>query len=391
MIVPKVAGLNCPNCGASVELRTFGQAITVTCPNCQSVLDAKDPNVAVLQQAQSAVRIEPVIPLGSRGLFSGVRFEAIGFQVRTTNDQDEDPDSWQEYLLYNPYHGYRYLTEYQGHWNLVRVANAIPEQTSGNHLRIADSVFSLYGRANAVTSYVIGEFPWQVRVGDSAQTADYISAPQILSSESTTEETVWSIGHYVSGAEVWQAFQLAGTAPAAHGVFANQPSPYLGAPTLWGTAWKLLAAAVVLALLLQSTSGKQVYHQDVRLATGPQLTPLFDVPGHESNLQIEARNRSGESFYVHYALVNQASGRSRAFGRSVARVDEAVVPSVAPGAYALRMESEPPGAQFDLTVRRNVPSLAFFWIVVVMLLIPPLAQMLRRSSFERARWQGSSR
>ena len=391
MMVPKVAGLNCPNCGASVELRTFGQAITVTCPNCQSVLDAKDPNVAVLQQAQSAVRIDPIIPLGSRGVFDGARFEAIGFQVRTVTNPDEDPDSWQEYLLYNPYHGYRYLTEYQGHWNLVRVANSIPEQTSGNQLRFAGNVFSLYGRAPAATGYVIGEFPWQVRVGDSIETADYISAPQILSSETTGEETVWSIGNYLSGAEVWQAFQLTGTAPSALGVFANQPSPYLGAPTLWGTAWKLLAAAVVLALLLKGTSGKQVYRQGVTLATGPQMTPPFNVPGHESNLQIEARNQSGESFYVHYALVNQASGRSQAFGRSVARVDQAVVPSVAPGAYALRMESEPPGARFDLTVRRNVPSLAFFWIVVVLLLIPPLAQVWRRSSFERARWQGSSR
>ena len=26
---------------------------------------------------------------------------------------------WREYLLFNPYHGFRYLTEYAGHWNVV--------------------------------------------------------------------------------------------------------------------------------------------------------------------------------------------------------------------------------------------------------------------------------
>ena len=26
---------------------------------------------------------------------------------------------WYEYLLYNPYNGFRYLTEYQGHWSFI--------------------------------------------------------------------------------------------------------------------------------------------------------------------------------------------------------------------------------------------------------------------------------
>ena len=38
------------------------------------------------------------------------------------------PDSWAEYLLFNPYKGFRYLTEYDGHWNDVSTrASALPE------------------------------------------------------------------------------------------------------------------------------------------------------------------------------------------------------------------------------------------------------------------------
>ena len=61
---------------------------------------------------------------------------------------------------------------------------------------------------------MLGEFPWQVRVGETIAAKDYIAPPRILSSESTTAETVWSSGEYVSGAEIWQAFQLPGAPPS---------------------------------------------------------------------------------------------------------------------------------------------------------------------------------
>ena len=389
MTVPKLSGFNCPNCGAPVEMRTFGQAVSVVCPSCHSVLDAKDPNFAILQKAQAAQRIEPQIPLGSRGQLEGVLYEVIGFQVRTENDPDDGPDSWREYLLFNPYRGYRYLTEYQGHWNFVRVANAIPELDSGSRARMAGTTFQFYARANAVTTYVIGEFPWEARVGDSADAVDYIAAPQVLSSETTPDETVWSIGHYIDGNVIWEAFKIGGASPAAQGVAGSQPVS--AGPHLWSTAWKLVAAAFLVALLMKAMGGQQVYRQGVILAGGQQVTPPFEVTGHESNLEVEAKNQGSQSFYMHYALVDQASGQARSFSRSIGADDHAVIPSVRPGRYTLRMEAEQPSAQIDLTVRRNVPSFSFLWITVVLLLIPPIFQLFQRATMERSRWQGSSR
>jgi hypothetical protein len=390
-IVPKLAGLNCPNCGASVELRTFGQAINVVCPNCHSVLDAQDPNVAVLQKAQSAEKVEPLIPLGTRGTFEGVKFEAIGFQVRTENDPDDGPDSWQEYLLYNPYRGYRYLAEYNGHWNYITVLHAIPEPHSDTRVSLKTVNFQLFSRGAAQTTYIIGEFPWTVRVGDSAAFADYVAPPEMLSSETTPEETTWSQGHYTPGLEIWQAFGLPGTAPAAQGTFANQPSSFSGGIGLWGTALKLMLGAFLLAIFFQGAGAHNVFHQDVTLAGGATVTPEFNVDGHESALQIEAQNRGTQSFYLHYALVDQATGQARSFARSIGTDDKAVVPSVKPGRYALRMEAEPAGAQFNLIVSRKAGSFSLFWIVAALLAIPPLLHSLRGSNAERVRWQGSSR
>jgi ribosomal protein S27AE len=126
---PQVKSFNCPNCGAPVVIRGFATTLSVVCGNCHSILDAKDPNFAVLQRFQAAERIQPLIPLGTRGKIRGDPYEVIGFQVRTITAEGVDY-SWEEYLLFNPYKGFRYLTQYQGHWNDTTVLRTLPEVDS---------------------------------------------------------------------------------------------------------------------------------------------------------------------------------------------------------------------------------------------------------------------
>ena len=122
--VVKAKALNCPNCGGPVELRGFAHTLNVVCPSCLSILDASTPMLTMVQRVQAAQRIEPPIPLGSRGKFENTVYEVIGYQIRDT--QGEDSDSWSEYLLFNPYKGFRYLSEYHNHFNFIRVQSALP-------------------------------------------------------------------------------------------------------------------------------------------------------------------------------------------------------------------------------------------------------------------------
>jgi len=111
----RVKSLKCPTCGAQLAVRSFENAVTVVCRSCHSILDAKDPNLRVLQQFAAATgEAHPLIPLGARGKLHGTDYMAIGFQRRTITVDSVDY-SWHEYLLFNPYKGYRYLTEYNGH------------------------------------------------------------------------------------------------------------------------------------------------------------------------------------------------------------------------------------------------------------------------------------
>ena len=132
--------VNCPNCGAATAVRTFGHAVNVVCQSCRSILDAANPGVTILQQYTEAVREEPLIPLGTRGKLLDIDCEVVGFQVRQIV-VDGVSYRWREYLLFNPYREFRYLTEYAGHWNVVSTLNALPEGTTeGTRLRIAEVV-----------------------------------------------------------------------------------------------------------------------------------------------------------------------------------------------------------------------------------------------------------
>ena len=123
---PQVRSLNCPGCGAAITLRSLSQAVTVVCDHCHSILDAQDPRLTILQKFKAAVDEDPpLIPLGTRGKIRGTDYEAVGFQRRTIH-VDGVPYSWHEYVLFNPYKGFRYLTEYNGHWNDTSILRSLP-------------------------------------------------------------------------------------------------------------------------------------------------------------------------------------------------------------------------------------------------------------------------
>ncbi len=169
---PQVKALNCPNCGAALTLRSFNNAVTIVCDSCHSILDAKDPNLQILQKFKVATdEVPPLIPLGTRGKIRGADYEAIGFERRTIH-VDGIPYSWHEYVLFNPYKGFRYLTEYNGHWNDVSILKALPEvlpYASPPKVKYLGETYRHFQTAKAGTSFVLGEFPWQVRVGESAE------------------------------------------------------------------------------------------------------------------------------------------------------------------------------------------------------------------------------
>jgi hypothetical protein len=413
-VTVKPKALSCPNCGGPVELRGFAHTLNVVCPQCLSVLDASTPEVQVLQTFQAKQRVQPKIPLGSRGKIGDTLYEVIGFQVRDVQS-GEDSFSWDEYLLFNPYKGFRYLTEYHGHWNFVRVQTALPEGTRSGlkiAMRFQGRTYLGFDRMTARTGFVLGEFPWQVRVGDTAACADFISPHYMLSSESTDGEVAWSLGEYTDGKKLWQAFKLPGSPPTPYGVFANQPSPFQGTiGSAWRTwLWLNVALVAIVLFFSISSAGHEVFEQKysfspVRTADAAFVTSPFQLTGRDSNIEVAIKTDLINNWaYFNFALINEDTGQAFDFAREVSYYRDSdgnegspsnsvLVPSVPSGKYYLRVEPEMDrGAapmSYELIVRRDVPNNTFFFLAAGLLLIPPIVKTVRRSSFEAQRWRES--
>ena len=413
---PQVKALNCPQCGAAIVLRSMGNAETVVCGSCHSILDAKDPNLQILQKFQVITgEVPPLIPLGTRGKIRGTDYEVIGFQRRSITVEGIRYD-WHEYVLFNPYKPTRYLTEYQGHWNDISVCKELPviKFSTANYL---GEMYKHFQTADADTNYVLGEFPWQVRVGEHAAVTDYVKPPRVLSSEKSANEVTWSIGEYMYGADIWKAFNLPGHAPEAVGVYENQPSPV--SQNVKGIWSAFLAFAILLLVLLAgfdlASSKTTAFDSSYRLNAGEPkgeasfVTDVFNLDGRTSNVEITtSANVDNSWIYVNYALIDQDSGRAWDFGREVSyyhgydsdgswtegsRKDEVVIPSVPSGHYYLRIEPEVdpkhPPIVYTVQVRRDVTVPGLFGVAFLALLLPAIAITWRSLSFERARWAES--
>ena len=113
---------------------------------------------------------------------------------------------------------------------------------------------------------MLGEFPWQVRVGEASDVSDYISPPRVISSERTGKEITWSMGEYIAGRDIWKAFGLQGNPPEAIGVYENQPSPLSADTTaLWLAFVGFLVVLVVMFIAFESFARKEQGHSRVLL------------------------------------------------------------------------------------------------------------------------------
>jgi ribosomal protein S27E len=414
-----VRSINCPNCGAATAVRTFGHAVNVVCQSCGSILDATNPGVTILQRYTEAIREEPLIPLGTRGKLFDIECEVVGFQVRQIT-VDDVAYRWREYLLFNPYREFRYLTEYAGHWNVVSTLNALPigHPTPGSSpLWYAGHRYRHFQTADATTVFVLGEFPWQIRVGDTTEGSDYVAPPLMLSAEvDADKEVTWSLGRYVSGDEIWKSLSLPGRPPRAVGVFANQPSPF---QRVQATMWRNAGLLVILAALLwiahlvtargtQSFAGNFAFDPTAAAETS-LVTPVFELDGRPTAVEIETTTSlDNQWMFVGYALVNDDTGQAFEVGRDVSYYhgvedgeswtegsprDSVDLPSVPPGRYFLRIETEgertAPPIRYRVRVLRDVSTSLWFLVALGLILVPPILTTRRAFTFERQRWQES--
>ena len=230
--------VNCPNCAGSLQMMLPDQSLRITCPNCNALLDVQEGNL-IYMDSLGAKKFDPVVPLGAKGVLFGKEYTVIGFLKRFVFHSGKSYP-WTEYLLYSPEVKFRWLVKTQdSHWSFIEQID-YPGSTPSSKLQFETKMFSLYDEGTSTVSYVVGEFPWRVRIGEQTKIRDYISPPYMLSFEQSiaddanaeqapivSSEVTVSKGTYVTAEEIEKAFSLKDIRRPL-GVGSIQPSPNLG-------------------------------------------------------------------------------------------------------------------------------------------------------------------
>jgi hypothetical protein len=229
--------LACPNCNAPIELHAGDQTQRAVCAYCNAMLDTTSGALEVLSVLKQKPQLQ--IPLGSKGTFSEGELTVIGYLQRSAYVDD----TWwpfEEYLLFRPDLGFRWLVESDGHWSYVQPIAAGAVDASKAAPLYDKVTFRTFQNAELRVDQVLGEVYWQVHVGETVSSDDYVAPPAMLSRELSKTEEDWSLSTYMSAREVSAAFKDAVTLGEGSGIAPNQPDPWTAASSVMAIAFLVL-------------------------------------------------------------------------------------------------------------------------------------------------------
>jgi hypothetical protein len=430
------ARLACPNCNGALELRAPDQTLRVVCPYCNHLVSVEGGTLSII--ARLATKPRPAIALGTKGTFIDGALTVIGFLGRSAL---VDGSWWpfEEYLLYAPSIGFRWLVCSDGHWSYVQpvAAGAV---TSG-FAPVYDGVtFARFQTAQLRVDSVLGELYWRVQAGERVASDDYIAPPAMLSREATRAEESWSLSTYLTRRDLDRAFGKRLALPVPTGVAPNQPYP--------AGVGKVTALAVVVLFAVgigkcaSAPDVERLHHSfsipplgaikpstvDPALGEVPSSDPAAaaasaapaDPPGavmFSDKFQLDGgRNlvfelNAGVSdtwMYAALDLVNDDTGAVVSFDANIeyysgydsdgswsegSRIASQVLGPVAAGTYLLRVEAQHGGSgdiALDVAVHQGVFRWTWFWVALGVLAIPFALVGLHASAFRKKRWANSS-
>ena len=409
--------VTCPSCGGTVQVRAAGFSVTLVCEYCGSVLDVANPDVALIEKHNRAAA-QLAMPLGSRGIVLGSEYQVVGWMRRSI-----EGEGWDEYLLFNPYVGYRWLVEEDGEWSFGTMLLSLPDTSDFPRVKVGAATFASMDQGYpAVVDSVVGEFYWRVKVGDTVDLINFEGGVATLSREGQNDEVNWTISKPLRrdqvqgfGGETFDPRAPESAAPAAFMSSAVDPETRTG-----DSLWAILkigagtAAFLLMIMLVASFGGMrpQSFTYDVVRDGAPQSAtfgPLVFAGGRQKveintqssdfdnawiDLDISLVERTTQATIEAASIVEKYSGRdSDGAWSEGSRAKSTKIASVPSGTYDLVIEAQAkswpaPQASFGyvegdkLSLTTTVSSGGVFFsnlmLALIMLAVPPLWIIYRR-------------
>jgi len=415
--------VGCPACGAPIEIRDPANAMRVVCSSCGAMTDPRDAKLRVIEKAKR-LESRPTIPIGARARLRGHDFEVLAFLVRSVRVNCVHYP-WREYLLKRADGEYWWLVESDGHWSIVSPVDVAEATRHRLTARYRGEEFRHFQGGDAVVDHVQGECYWEVAIGETVRSDDYVSPPRMLSFETSKNESIASLAEYVEADELAAAFPGVTRWPWRKGIAPNQPNRWRAVSgRTWKTAGALAAATIFLMIWFGATAAREV------VATVKSASPAAatDAPGTEdrgvvfsdefqlkrssANLRVHlAAGCSNQWLGVDGALVELDTGDVRAFALQAERwsgvaegeawsegddSSDVYLGGVPAGRYALRLDAEgssqtggATAVPYTVTATSQVPSTGRGVALLAMLLAVPVLVGVAGAMFETRRWSTS--
>ena len=264
-----------------------------------------------------------------------------------------------------------------------------------------------------MVEYVQGEFYWRVEQGETVRAIDFIAPPLMLSQEITGNEMNWSIGTYLTNAEVEKAFNVSDL-PKPWSIAPNQP----GADWFyvkWGFA--MLASLLVIAVLMIPLGGFSSVPLSQQIVLPPMTNPAapqtafsnqFELKGNR-NIRITASAPVSNSFAdLDIDLINEQNSEVESLNIPIeyytgsdgdgawsegGQTKDATLSSLPAGKYTLRVEGTWQTFQqpmpVTVKVEQNINRGVNFCLAFCALAILPIFGLIRKWMFESKRWSES--
>ena len=428
---------------ATINLKSFPYSEDVTCPKCKNGITLYDPegseycvctscnsfirfianDTPVIQKIAPPIKQQPVLKLGSAGVFNGYNFKVIGYIEKKEKDASY---AWREYILYNYEKGYANFAEYDGHWTFVAGKEFHPnldKLTARNweFISYEENEYNLFNKYTAITTALMGEFDWDV-LFEWAKTSEFVAPPNIIYKEQDkpgTSSADFYLGHYVEPAEIADAFKTdVKLFPEKIGIGANQPSVHA---KRWFSVYKLTPLLVVLVAVIGFISlyvnpQHMVLDNDFNIVNDstkvnefkPFITPSFELKNSSSALDFLIKSEIDNNWLeATVVLVNEKDNQSWEVTESIeyyhgyedgeswtegSQEAEVLLSGIPGGKYHLNIypaSGDISNKNIHVSINANPVVWRNVWVTILLLCLYPLYAWYRMRNYEKRRWMNS--
>jgi hypothetical protein len=402
--------VSCPKCGVVNILRGKAMTLALTCQSCNIYFCTGSWNPTTVEFQHN----EPqALPIGARGRIDNFVYEVMGFVIK---QESKYHYRWREYLLFNPYRGYAFLSEYNGHWNFIWPVEDDPRaNSSDNDFINEDSHYQLYQRYSASVLQAKGEFFFDIfDITPDAINYEFIAPPYLFALERSHDSILWCKGEYFTPDEIANAFSIPKEKlPSKTGVGYTQPfnSAFSEKSLILFTVLIFMVTLFFQLLINNSAADKVVFQADYNQNELKDqkliVTPSFELQGGTKSLEIYLYSYlSNNWFFSEFTLVSETDGTEYNFTKEIeyywgaddggswtegSKNGEAFLSQIPEGKYHLNIypEFSFTNQSFSITVSHDVPMQSNFYITCLGVLLFPAFYFIRKRRREKKRWSDS--